>query len=202
MTMLAAPLTSTIPSSITVRRSAAIDVGGFETSIRNLYEDQAFLTKIYNEKPIYVINSCLAKHRVHSSSLMNSVAAGACRKMGIWQRDNRALLRWQSRYFDQHVNQHPVLDALIRQRKQGLKRLFFRGFMAMLRSRTRTVLRSALPSSAYLGIMGHRRRRLDNRTWQQLENLQKMLRLHKAPIESDQISSDSNHAQINGSCPK
>jgi hypothetical protein len=77
MTILAAPLSSTMPCSITVRRSTALAVGGFEACIHSLYEDQAFLTKIYIDKPIYAMNACLAKHRVHAASLMNSVAATA-----------------------------------------------------------------------------------------------------------------------------
>jgi glycosyltransferase involved in cell wall biosynthesis len=202
MTILAAPLSSTMPCSITVRRSTALAVGGFEACIHSLYEDQAFLTKIYIDKPIYAMNACLAKHRVHAASLMNSVAATAFRKTGIWQRDSRALSDWQKRYIGQFGNQHPVLDAQMRQRERGLKRLPFRGFVAMLRGRTRAFLRAALPSSAYLSIMRRRRRSLDRRTRQQLKNLRDMLGRLKIPAESDQMPSDREHAKYNDGYPK
>ncbi len=51
-----------------VRRSAAIDVGGFDPSFRAMFEDQLFFAKLLVRYPAYVSGRCWAKYRQHRSS--------------------------------------------------------------------------------------------------------------------------------------
>jgi glycosyltransferase involved in cell wall biosynthesis len=56
------------PVSITVRRDALVDVGGFEDSFRSLYEDQAFLARFCLRHSVYVAEECLDRYRQHADS--------------------------------------------------------------------------------------------------------------------------------------
>jgi glycosyltransferase involved in cell wall biosynthesis len=61
------------PSDLMVRREALNAVGGFEASFRGplmLYEDQAFLSKIYRRYPVYVASACWDRYRVRPDSIM------------------------------------------------------------------------------------------------------------------------------------
>ena len=56
------------PSDFMVRREALHRVGGFEESFKGqdqLYEDQAFLAKVYLQEPVFVSNECWDRYRVH-----------------------------------------------------------------------------------------------------------------------------------------
>jgi glycosyltransferase involved in cell wall biosynthesis len=53
-----------------VRRSAFDAVGGFEDRFRGIFEDQAFLTKIYLRYPIYISSQPWLLYRQHSASCL------------------------------------------------------------------------------------------------------------------------------------
>ena len=59
--------TATLPSplSMTVRREALFEVGGFEESFRTLYEDQVFLARLCLRHAVYVSNEWLDRYRQH-----------------------------------------------------------------------------------------------------------------------------------------
>ena len=54
--------------SLTVRRKAALAVGGFEPKFRDCYEDQVFISKICAHYPVYVTARCLDRYRQHAAS--------------------------------------------------------------------------------------------------------------------------------------
>jgi glycosyltransferase involved in cell wall biosynthesis len=56
------------PVSITVRRDALVQVGGFEDSFPSLYEDQAFLARFCLGHSVYVSDECLDRYRQHADS--------------------------------------------------------------------------------------------------------------------------------------
>ena len=59
------------PSCLIVRRSVVETVGGFEASFTGrlqLYEDQAFLAKVYLRTPVYLSDRTWFKYRQHDSS--------------------------------------------------------------------------------------------------------------------------------------
>ena len=66
------------PSDILLRRSSMERDGGFEEHFRGdyqLYEDQAFLTKVYLNHPVFVSTDLWDKYRIHSKSCVFSVTA-------------------------------------------------------------------------------------------------------------------------------
>lgn len=64
------------PSDILLRREIVERVGGFEESfhgVRQLYEDLAFLAKVYIRAPVFVAGECWDKYRLHSDSCVSTV---------------------------------------------------------------------------------------------------------------------------------
>ena len=63
--------------SILVRRETVARVGGYEESFRGMFEDQAFLAKLYLRTPIFVSSECYDKYRMHVDSCVSrSTRAG------------------------------------------------------------------------------------------------------------------------------
>ena len=96
------------PSNIMVRRSTIEEVGGFEERFRNLYEDQAFLIKVYLRAGVYVAGEQWFKFRRHSSSFMS-----VTRKAGAKQREGLIFLDWVEKYLvQQGIRDRKVWKAL------------------------------------------------------------------------------------------
>lgn len=76
---LAAPLGRAItpcPSTLIFRRDMLERVGGFEEAfhgIYQLYEDRAFLSKVYLHEPVFVAGECWAWYRQHPASCVSRV---------------------------------------------------------------------------------------------------------------------------------
>lgn len=67
------------PSDIMVRRKAALALGGFEESFTGplqMYEDQAFLAKLYLEHSVYFSDRVWLDYRIHDKSCVAEVSAG------------------------------------------------------------------------------------------------------------------------------
>ena len=69
--MLAQRVQSASTCSLLVRREVLNELGGFEKQFRGLYEDQVFLTKVYAQKIIYVMEDCLDFYRQHPNSCVS-----------------------------------------------------------------------------------------------------------------------------------
>jgi glycosyltransferase involved in cell wall biosynthesis len=54
--------------SVLVRRAVAGQIGEFEESFRDMYEDQVFFSKICLQAPIFVSGECNSKYRRHPSA--------------------------------------------------------------------------------------------------------------------------------------
>ncbi len=88
--------TAPCPSDLLVRRDVYQQVGGFEESFRNefqLYEDQAFLAKIYLAHATYISSATWIRYRIHPESCSSQVQ-GAGRYQAVRER----FLRWCSDY--------------------------------------------------------------------------------------------------------
>ena len=81
------------PSDLILRRSAVLDLGGFEESFVGMYEDQAFLAKFYLEKTIYFADRIWLDYRVHGGSCVAGV-----RRDGRYGEVRRHFLEWFARY--------------------------------------------------------------------------------------------------------
>lgn len=73
------PLGSGLPfsnSGTMVRRAVIERLGGYEEHFRGLFEDQAFLTKVYLSTPVYVASACWDRYRQHAESCCARAKAG------------------------------------------------------------------------------------------------------------------------------
>jgi glycosyltransferase involved in cell wall biosynthesis len=68
--------TAPCPSDICLRRDAFTRVGGFEESFRGdkqLYEDQAFLAKLYLRECVFISSKSWIRYRIHAGSCVSGV---------------------------------------------------------------------------------------------------------------------------------
>ena len=77
------------PSDLLIRRSAVLGIGGFEEAFRGMYEDQAFLTKLYLERTIYFADKVWIDYRLHDQSCCAQV-----KRAGQHQDVRRQFLEW------------------------------------------------------------------------------------------------------------
>ena len=101
------------PSGLVLRRDVVEAVGGFVEHFRGpyqLYEDQAFLAKVYLSTPIYVASGCWDRYRQHPDSCVAEVT-----KAGKYDEVRRFFLEWLEGYLAAQPSPHPdVADALRR----------------------------------------------------------------------------------------
>ncbi|MEK6288853.1 MAG: glycosyltransferase [Acidobacteriota bacterium] len=84
------------PSDLMFRREMAERIGGFEESfqgIYQMYEDIAFLTKVYLAERVFVASECWDKYRLHPDSC-HSVVKGA----GHYHQVRFFFLKWLKKY--------------------------------------------------------------------------------------------------------
>jgi glycosyltransferase involved in cell wall biosynthesis len=80
------------PSNLLLRRDVVQQVGGFEASFRGplmLYEDQAFLSKVYRRHPVYVAGACWVRYRQRPDSIVSTTMAA-----GRYWQIRLHFLRW------------------------------------------------------------------------------------------------------------
>ena len=90
--------TSPCPSDMMLRRDAVRAVGGFEEQFRgvySLYEDQAFLAKLYLVRPVLFSGSLWLDYRQHPGSISSTVA-----RVGRYDDVRSTFLRWYEGYLN------------------------------------------------------------------------------------------------------
>ncbi|MEO8453665.1 MAG: glycosyltransferase family 2 protein [Sphingomicrobium sp.] len=102
------------PSDLMVRRTTALALGGFEESFtgpRQMYEDQAFLAKLYLEGSIYFDDRCWLDYRRHDGSCVATVS-----RDGRYHEVRRHFLEWLAAYLSErrHLQQPAVMAAVNR----------------------------------------------------------------------------------------
>jgi hypothetical protein len=78
-----------------LRRTVVQQVGGFEESFRDLYEDQVFAAKICRTTPVFISGNCWYRYRQHP----NSCCLTAERE-GRLRSSREAFLRWLLAYLE------------------------------------------------------------------------------------------------------
>ena len=99
------------PSSLMLTKESIIESGGFEESFTNkhqLYEDQAFLFKIYLNYKIYISSSCNNLYRQRVGSIVQKVKAD-----GYYHTVRKDFLNWAQRYLQTHVIENQQLNKFI-----------------------------------------------------------------------------------------
>ena len=104
---------SPCPSDLMLRREILAQVQGFEEQFigsYQLYEDQAFLVKVYLDAPVYISSATWLLYRQHSDSCVAKVT-----REGKQHTVREYFLGWLARYLAaQHVADDAILDALKR----------------------------------------------------------------------------------------
>ena len=105
------------PSDLLIKKALAVAVGGFEeqfTGHLQLFEDQAFLSKLYLAAPVFFSNDVWLRYRVHSASCMSTVA-----ESGKKEEARQYFFNWFSAYLTALQNPDPnVVAALKAKRRQ------------------------------------------------------------------------------------
>jgi len=95
------------PSDLILKRSLFDQVGGFEESFigaYQMYEDQAFLAKVYLVAPVYVSGRCWTYYRQSPSA-----CSAAVRDSGKYRHVRRFFLE----YLEQHLHSQNITDPRI-----------------------------------------------------------------------------------------
>ena len=140
------------PSDLLMRRDLVEDVGGFEErfgGIYQLYEDQAFLAKVYLKAPVFVADQCWEKYRQHPDSCVSVVKrAGQKYSVGLFY------LRWLKEYMSaQGIKDDEVWEALrskqVRYRRSMLYHYlrYPRHWAAQMKAMTKNLARWILSTS-------------------------------------------------------
>jgi glycosyltransferase involved in cell wall biosynthesis len=151
-----------------VRRRVVDEVGGFEESFRGMYEDQAFLAKVYLKAPVFVAKACWYRWRKHQDSCCAiSVSTGEYHSRRL------SFLNWLANYLSHHAirdsevwsvledqrwqYRHPALSRLSRHGQylaQQVKGLLWRISRRTMPIRARRWLLARWHGSAYYPPVG------------------------------------------------
>lgn len=166
-TLVAVPFMSPGVYSLTLRRAAAIALGGFEARFRSLFEDQVFLTKVYAAHAVYVIEDYLVAHRIHPGSAVERARLTAHSAKGEWQVAHRTFMEWRLHYLQSLPDPSGLLGRVIAevevQMQPSVAGLANRS-SARLRAALRRVAESLLPQRVYECAAVYRRRLADRQT--------------------------------------
>lgn len=94
------------PSDLMIRRTAALAVGGFEESFTGplqMYEDQAFLAKIYVSSTVYFAGRHWLDYRIHGNSCVARVS-----RDGGYGAVRKHFLDWFSDYLERQGKDAPA----------------------------------------------------------------------------------------------
>jgi glycosyltransferase involved in cell wall biosynthesis len=101
------------PSDFLLRRQVLDQICGFEEAFdpeHQMYEDQAFLTKIYLRVPVYVAAECWDRYRIHDDSW-----GAVSDRLGRSEATRQFFFRWLERYLrDNQVQDKEIWRAFWR----------------------------------------------------------------------------------------
>lgn len=138
------PAEAPCPSTLLCRKSALEAIGGFEESYRGMYEDQAFLAKMYLRWPVYFPNRCWLDYRQHFDSCSSEIG-----RQGTMMQIRTRFFSWLEDYCrSTGVTDPRVLAAVRRARRRharaaALWRIRPRNWPPALREPLRRLVRRA-----------------------------------------------------------
>lgn len=99
------------PSGIMITSSALNLHNGFEESFigkYQVYEDQAFLSKIYLNEPVYISSACNNYYRQRSNSVMDTTMS-----LGHYDIARKFYLEWLKKYLQEHKIKNRAIHFLL-----------------------------------------------------------------------------------------
>jgi glycosyltransferase involved in cell wall biosynthesis len=129
------------PSSWVVRRDALGRIGGFEESIRTMYEDQAFLMKAYHEVDVWVSSRQWDRYRRHPDAVTMTTGREE------YHAARREFLSWYEGYLQARDVQDPAIWRAVRRAWWPYRHPWLatcRSFVGRLRARGRRLLSSSV----------------------------------------------------------
>lgn len=96
------------PSSCIVSRTVLLDVGGFESHMPGLYDDQGFFTKAYLATPVWVSSRCWDRYRRHPGAV--TLASSRDHYLEV----RRYFLTWFREYVQSEGITDPDIQAALR----------------------------------------------------------------------------------------
>jgi len=146
-------------SGITVRREAALALGGFEEQFRGLYEDQVFLTKVYANHTVYALQANLAKYRLHQGGTVHATVKTVRGPKSPYFEKTRQLRDWQFEYLTGRANDDAITSALL---AEHLRRAHSRSSVVanlakmIIRRTIHEAAKRILPLPAYRRLLRYR----------------------------------------------
>ncbi len=104
------------PSDLLLRRSVVISLGGFEehfTGVNQMYEDQAFLMKLYLSAPVFFSDKVWLNYRQHADSCVAEV-----KRKGRYLQVRHYFLDWLERYLDGRPAVDPRIPPALRRARR------------------------------------------------------------------------------------
>jgi hypothetical protein len=92
-----------------IRTNSLRALGGFEEQFTGMYEDQAFLAKLYLAAPVYFSNKIWLKYRQHTDSCV-SIAY----ETGEYRESRLRFLNWFEAYIGSKENPNRLVAAALR----------------------------------------------------------------------------------------
>jgi glycosyltransferase involved in cell wall biosynthesis len=127
--------TSPCPSDIILRTELARSLGGFEERFTGMYEDQAFLAKVYLASPVYFASSIWLKYREHPESCVATVI-----RAGGYDRVREYFLEWLEAYLKTRSGVDPRVQKALRKAVRRYRHPFIHALLRIA-ERVRSVLR-------------------------------------------------------------
>jgi hypothetical protein len=100
---------------LTVRRSVALEIGGFDERIHHMYEDQVFLAKVCLRYPVFVESGCWDQYRQHPQSTSHQAIASGTYHPSRPNASQEAFLTWLEEHLRLMGTQDVELAALLKQ---------------------------------------------------------------------------------------
>ena len=101
------------------KKKAIEHVGYFEESFKReyaLYEDQAFLSKIYLKESVYISSACNNMYRQREESIVKTVHSA-----GLYTKVRKHYLEWFQSYLHKNNIKDPRLDLMVKKALRPLK---------------------------------------------------------------------------------
>ncbi len=137
------------PSNFLVRRRSFDRVNGFEEAMRGLFEDQAFLAKLYVAEPVFVAGEVWDRYRKHDDSCSARTGTGA-------ERYARGLAYFD--WLEQYLVDQDIVNARLSRALRGKRRRYKHPLPYVLLRVVR--LRAARPRARVRTIAGRVRSKI------------------------------------------